>query len=537
MNKNKYEAIVVGAGIGGLTAAAYLSRNNIETLLIDKNIKPGGLVNTFSHNGFKFDGGARAFENSGVIFPMLKQLGIDIKFVHNLVSVGIADEIINFLSQESLMEYQQLLCNTYPENTEEIFLIIKEIKKVIEYMSVIYGIDNPMFCDNFTDKEYVFKELFPWLMKYIVNIKKAQKLNQPVEEYLHRFTDNQSLIDAVIQHFFKGTPTFFALSYFGQYLDYSYPIGGTGVLADSMAEYIIKKNNEILTQTEVLSVDVKDKTVTISDNRKVSYDYLIWAADLRVLYSNINTFHMKNKDRKKVEKTKSRILTSHGSDSVLSVFIETEFNVDYFKDKIKGHCFYTPDKRGLSMSMMSKRDVYLKDKAGDDEYEALKEIILEYLELTTYEISIPSLRDETMSPSGKTGVIVSTLMEYDVFKQSIEKGWYENLKSFCVNSILKVLDRSIFPGILEKTINTICATPVTIENVTKGLEGSITGWAYSLNMPVQSSMTKIASSVETDIKDVFKAGQWAFYPSGLPTCIITGKLAADKVIKKIGKKS
>jgi phytoene dehydrogenase-like protein len=181
--------------------------------------------------------------------------------------------------------------------------------------------------------------------------------------------------------------------------------------------------------------------------------------------------------------------------------------------------------------------VYLKDKAGDDEYEALKEIILEYLELTTYEISIPSLRDETMSPSGKTGVIVSTLMEYDVFKQSIEKGWYENLKSFCVNSILKVLDRSIFPGILEKTINTICATPVTIENVTKGLEGSITGWAYSLNMPVQSSMTKIASSVETDIKDVFKAGQWAFYPSGLPTCIITGKLAADKVIKKIGKKS
>lgn len=50
MNKNKYEAIVVGAGIGGLTAAAYLSRNNIETLLIDKNIKPGGLVNTFSHN-------------------------------------------------------------------------------------------------------------------------------------------------------------------------------------------------------------------------------------------------------------------------------------------------------------------------------------------------------------------------------------------------------------------------------------------------------------------------------------------------------
>ena len=37
--------------------------------------------------------------------------------------------------------------------------IIKEIEKVIDYMEVIYGIDNPMFSDNFADKEYVFKQL------------------------------------------------------------------------------------------------------------------------------------------------------------------------------------------------------------------------------------------------------------------------------------------------------------------------------------------------------------------------------------------
>ena len=124
-----------------------------------------------------------------------------------------------------------------------------------------------MFTDKFTDKEYVFKELLPWLIKYNVNIKKAQKLNQPVEEYLHKFTDNQSLIDIIIQHFFKGTPTFFALSYFGQYLDYSYPLGGTGVLADKMAEYITKGNNNILTEYEVISVDVKDKKITLNDNQ------------------------------------------------------------------------------------------------------------------------------------------------------------------------------------------------------------------------------------------------------------------------------
>ncbi len=537
MIKNKYKVIVVGAGIGGITAAAYLTREKIETLLIDKNAKPGGLVSTFSHNGFKFDGGARAFENSGVIFPMLKQLGIDIEFVHNPVSVGIGEDIIDFVSERSLKDYEDMLCNCFPKNADQIILIIKEIEKVIEYMSVIYGIDNPMFSDNFTDKEYVFKQLLPWLIKYTVNIKKAQKLNQPVEEYLHKFTDNQSLIDAIIQHFFKGTPTFFALSYFGQYLDYSYPLGGTGVLTESMTEYIRKGNNDIITETEVISVDVIKRTITTNSNMKYSYDYLVWAADLRKLYSDIDISHMKNKEKKKIETIRKRISVGHGSDSVLSVFIETDFNNDYFKDKIKGHCFYTPDKMGLSVSMMKNWEVFLKDKTEDEQLEVLKEIVKEYLKLTTYEISIPSLRDKSMSPPGKTGVIVSTLMEYYVFKYAREKGWYENLKNFCQDCIIEVLDNSIFPGISEKVIHSTCATPVTIENVTNGLEGSITGWSYSENMPVQNSLTKIASSVDTYIPNVYKAGQWAFYPSGLPTCIITGKLAADKVKKKIGKKN
>ena len=537
MINKKYKVIVVGAGIGGITAAAYLTREKVDTLLIDKNAKLGGLVNTFSNNGFMFDGGARAFENSGVIFPMLKQLGIDIKFVHNPVSVGIANNIIDFASENSLKDYEQMLCNCYPENSEQITQIIKEIEKVIKYMSVIYGIDNPMFSDNFTDKEYVFKQLLPWLVKYNVNIKKAQRLNQPVEEYLRKFTDNQSLRDIIIQHFFKGTPTFFALSYFGQYLDYSYPLGGTGVLVDRMAEYIRKGNNDIVTESEVVSVDVINKTIKTSNSMDYSYDYLIWAADLRILYSNIDIAKMKNKGKKDIEEIRNRISAGHGSDSVLSVFIETDYNADYFRKKIKGHCFYTPDKRGLSVSMIKKWDFFLKDNTGQKELETIKELVKEYLKLTTYEISIPSLRDETMSPPKKTGVIVSTLMDYYIYKYAKEKGWYEILKEFCTECIIEVLNNSIFPGFSDKVTHSTCATPITIENVTNGLEGSITGWAYSNNMPVQSSLTKIALSVDTQIPNVYKAGQWAFYPSGLPTCIITGKMAADKVKKKIGKKN
>lgn len=44
------KVVIVGAGVGGLTAAAYLSREkNYDVLILEKNDKTGGLVNTLEH--------------------------------------------------------------------------------------------------------------------------------------------------------------------------------------------------------------------------------------------------------------------------------------------------------------------------------------------------------------------------------------------------------------------------------------------------------------------------------------------------------
>ena len=103
---------------------------------------------------------------------------------------------------------------------------------------MFYGIDNPLFLENMRDHEYLTKTLLPWLIRYQLNIRKASRLNEPIHVYLRRFTDNPALIDMIVQHFFKDTPAFFALSYFGLYLDYCYPMGGTGTLAQKVTEYV-----------------------------------------------------------------------------------------------------------------------------------------------------------------------------------------------------------------------------------------------------------------------------------------------------------
>jgi len=51
----------------------------------------------------------RAFENSGIIMPMIRQLGLDIDLVKNNVSIGIEKDVVNLVSADSLLDYQTLL--------------------------------------------------------------------------------------------------------------------------------------------------------------------------------------------------------------------------------------------------------------------------------------------------------------------------------------------------------------------------------------------------------------------------------------------
>ncbi len=51
-----YDAIVIGAGHNGLTAAALLQRAGLRTLCLDSNLYAGGMASTVElFDGFKFE--------------------------------------------------------------------------------------------------------------------------------------------------------------------------------------------------------------------------------------------------------------------------------------------------------------------------------------------------------------------------------------------------------------------------------------------------------------------------------------------------
>lgn len=531
MTEEKAKVVIVGAGMAGLTAAAYLMRENYDVLLLDKNDKVGGLLQTFRSNDFSFDSGPRAFVNSGIMKPMLKDLEIDWDFLENKISIGVEDQIFRVDSMDSLKEYEKLLINLYPESADDVKKIIPIMNQLSKYTGVLYEFDNPNFTANLmADKKFVFKKLIPWTFKFLNALRKFNQFKMPMEPFMAELTDNQSLIDILIQHFFRETPTYFALGYFYVYFDYFYPKGGTASVVDLLKNKVLDGGGEIQLNKQIVAVNPAESTVTDSTGESYSYDHLIWAADLKSLYRYLNPAGLDAEISAKVESESQAMLSAKGAESVFILFLAVDRPTSYFETKGGEHMFYTPSRKGLGQTNRLEREKLVKDFSPKSKAEVL-EWVDQYCALNTYEVSIPALRDAAMAPEGKTGLMISCLLDYDVVEKIEQAGWYAEFKGILEERIISIFSQSIYPDLAEDILFKFSSTPLTIQQYSGSSEGAITGWSFEGDVPVVNKLADIPKSVLTPIPNILQAGQWAYSPAGVPIAMMTGWYATQKILK------
>ena len=58
---NRYDAIVIGTGMGGSACGALLAKHGFKVLILEKNPRIGGSCSYYEKDGFKIDMGTHMF--------------------------------------------------------------------------------------------------------------------------------------------------------------------------------------------------------------------------------------------------------------------------------------------------------------------------------------------------------------------------------------------------------------------------------------------------------------------------------------------
>jgi len=236
--KNKYDAIIIGAGIGGLTCGCYLAKAGLKVLIMEQHWKPGGCCTSFERNGFNFDVGVHylgSLREEGALYKVLEDLGLldKIKFI----TTDTTDRIITpdktvFIRRDKNKTKQELIAN-FPNEKNNINRFFDFILKN-DFFSIISKTKKMSFkklLDSFL-KDYKLKAILSILLGNIgLPPSKASALASIIlyKEYI----------------------------FDGGY----YPCGGAQVLPNILASRFKEYGGDLLLSKRVVKIVVKDNKI------------------------------------------------------------------------------------------------------------------------------------------------------------------------------------------------------------------------------------------------------------------------------------
>ena len=509
--KDRYDAVVVGAGLGGLSAAAALARDGRSVLVLEHHLVPGGYAHHFRRGPYRFDVSLHALDGlspGGTAYEAFKDLGLldRVKFerLDPLYVLRLPDAGGDVAVPADSAAYEALLVKGFPKEAPGIRALFDEVGAIHdEVRRLLAGRRAGAPPEAATPSMERFQ----------------RAAGQTWEDFLLRFVSEPPLLGILSALWgYAGLPpsrlnaAFYAVlwsSYhrFGAF----YPQGGSMAVSRALEAVVKEAGGEVLYGQTVTRIFLSaGRAIGVATDRGLEV-----AASAVVANANAPDVMLRLVGRGSLpEAYAHRMDATEASLSSFSLFLGVE--------------------RDLAAERALPHELFLApDTDPEAQYRAIVNGDWERvpLSVTHYTAANPAC-----APAGCAVVVATVLAPWDYARTWGTDGRLEEYRKNPAYQEVKARVAAVLSGRLEEAVPGILAavryrdvsTPLTNHRYSLNHRGAIYGFAQDAR-----GMLDGRPSQRTPIPNVFLAGGWTRPGAGQTTAVLSGLSAARMALSSL----
>ncbi|MBW7475090.1 NAD(P)/FAD-dependent oxidoreductase [Paenibacillus oenotherae] len=457
-----YDAIIIGAGLGGLTAGSILAKNGYKVLMLEKHRIVGGFATIFRRKKWAFDVSLHSLcglAEGGRMNKIFHDLGIldKVKFHRSTVLYKAWFPDFEIHADGDLEVYKSTLFAHFPEEREGINGLFDT------FLQIRDEILNP-------------KGPIDALKKY-----HEATLQDMINEFI---TDLrlQSIIGQLSGYFSLPPAELSGIMFAYAWTDYHiyggfYPDGRSQDISNALRDVILENNGLILTGEEVTEIKIDGtalKTVHTKKGGVYQASKVISNAD------PLQTLSLVKSDNPISKRFVDRVSGIVPSYSCIQLYLIVDCNFAEEYDERNHEVFVNEDYHINGVT----------EHISNGHYDKMSYCI------TLYDNLVPNYQQA----DGST-IILTQWVDYEDWAHLSEED-YTDKKRKLTDLLIARLEK-LYPSISTKILHAELATPKTVKRYTNHYNGAVYGAAPT----VAQSMNRGVSPV-TPIKDLFLIGGW-----------------------------
>ena len=489
--RERYDAVVVGSGIGGLSAGALLAKSGLDVLVVERHDRVGGYGHAFRRGRYVFDsavhlvGGAEpvVFEGGGILHQLLSAVG-----VRDRVEFERVDPCYTALYPgrelrvpSGLEEFIAAHAAAFPAEQKGLRQVVQECLNLRQETRRTAELSSPLEVMRFPDR-------FPTLLRY-----RRATLAQILDEHL----DSPQLKSALGTLWpYLGLPPsklsflYFATMLMGYVADGPYYCRGSFQrLADALAHAIRSAGGEVLLRSSVRRILVEDGRaggVVLENGQHIASDIVISNADA------IQTIH-----------------EMVGPQAFSPSFLRA---LGRLKPSLSAFVAYVATDLPLSPETTTHETFYFPTWDHDASHASCQTGRPTWLTVTA-----PSLVDPSLAPPGEQLLVLTTLVRHDAAN-------WRTAKESMTAHLLDLAGR-VVAGLPDHVRFVEAASPRTMERYTRNSQGASYGWELS---PAQVGPGRLARQLP--VEGLYLVGHWTQPGGGIVGVATSGVQTAQAVL-------